>query len=466
MGKKEKKGDIYEQEQNNRKFRKKSKKLEKREKQRKNKKKTKKERNEKRKLIKYIKKVFKENKQEIDTVRLFEHCFDLEEIEKQVIKMLTLNREAVTEIPDLFKQMEGGRKEVNLAGLEDKNVQKYLLKLMKNLKISQNPRNPFSYKITTLFQQPDPKKKITSDSDDIIPECLSSYYYLVKALFEYENYVMSLKEETEKNKLEKAENSGSDDSDEEQSNSEDEEHEKSEISQENDNTGKNIKDLDREKLEMDYEYELIEQKLGKNAELINKAFNKILQEDSKKNQKQVLDDNEEEFVGPPVPKFLANTLSLLNMEEEDQEESLNNTCNKSGKKDAFSSFVNKNTFQSSRKGPTKLPSTAPKTTVEPINKESYDRLIEYERERMDHMADALQDYESKYRRTSLMEEYQQHKAKEKNKMAAYNDAITREFDRDKDLNVGRVDSKRAMAIMRDQKGLQGRFEAKEKYIGY
>jgi hypothetical protein len=463
MGKKEKKGDIYEQEQNNRKFRKKSKKLEKREKQRKNKKKTKKERNEKRKLIKYIKKVFKENKQEIDTVRLFEHCFDLEEIEKQVKKMLTLNREAVTEIPDLFKSMEGGRKEVNLAGLEDKNVQKYLLKLMKNLKISQNPRNPFSYRITTLFQQPDPKKKITSDSDDIIAECLSSYYYLVKAIFEYENYVMSLKEEAEKQNIEKGEKEDNSESDGEESNSEDEQEEKSEISQENDYSGKNLKDLDREKLEMDYEYELIEQKLGKNAELINKAFNKILQEDSKKKPEQKLDDNEEELVGPPIPKFLANTMSLLNTEE-DEDENLDK--NKSSKKDAFSSLLNKNTFQSSRKGPAKLPSTAPRTTVEPINKESYDRLIAYERERMNHMADALQDYESQYRRTSLMEEYQQQKAKEKNKMAAYNDAITREFDRDKDLNVGRVDSKRAMAIMRDQKGLQGRFEAKEKYIGY
>jgi hypothetical protein len=34
------------------------------------------------------------------------------------------------------------------------------------------------------------------------------------------------------------------------------------------------------------------------------------------------------------------------------------------------------------------------------------------------------------------------------------------------MNIGRIDSKRALSIMQDQKGLKGRFEAKEKYIGY
>jgi hypothetical protein len=215
---------------------------------------------------------------------------------------------------------------------------------------------------------------------------------------------------------------------------------------------------------MDYEYELIEQKLGKNAELINKAFNKILREDSKKYAQKKPEEEEEELIGPPVPNFLASTMSLLNTEE-DQDENISKDKNS---KDSFSNLINKTSFSknNSRKGAERLPSAAPKSTVEPCNKESYDRLMAYERERMMHMADALEDYESKYRRTSLMEEYQMQKAKDKNKMATYNDEISRTFDRERDMNVGRVDSKRAMAIMRDQKGLQGRFEAKEKYVGY
>jgi len=179
MGKKDK-SNIYESDQLNKKHRKKSKKLEKREKHRKNKKKDKKEKNEKRKLHKYINQIFKENKKEIHLSKLLENCFDLDEISKNIKKMILLNEKAVIEIPDLFKLMEEGKKEINLSGLEDKQVQKYLLKLMNNLKISQNPKNAFSFRIQNLNFIRDPKKKITSDPSELIPEYLSSYYLFVK----------------------------------------------------------------------------------------------------------------------------------------------------------------------------------------------------------------------------------------------------------------------------------------------
>lgn len=101
--------------------------------------------------------------------------------------------------------------------------------------------------------------------------------------------------------------------------------------------------------------------------------------------------------------------------------------------------------------------TKPIHVIEPINKDSYDKLIKYERNRLIGMQQELEDYESKYRGTSLVEEYQRKKGTN-NK--------SRGFDKDKDMNIGSIDSKRAIAIMRDNKGLQGRFEAKEKYIGY
>jgi hypothetical protein len=445
MGKKEHNSEIYSKEQINRKFRKKSKKLEKREKIRKNKKKNKKERNEKRNIFKYIKKSFKENKQEIDITRLFEHCFDIDEIQKNVRKILAINTDAINEIPDLFKTMEVGRKEVNLAALEDKSVQHYLIKLMKNLKINSNVKNPFSFKITTLFRPFDPKKRITSDPSDIISECLSSYYHLVKALFEYENYMLQKLKSEEKEIEDNYEESQEENEDEGENAEEDEKF------QDNCLHIKQIelKKLDEEKYAMDYEYELIENKLGKNTELINKAFNKIMQEDSKQFKiENKVEEDEAKLVGPPVPSFLANTLSLLNKDDESDDNG----------KDSLSNLFNKTTYTNKNKkiGPSYDSSTL---NIEPINKISYDRIMSEERERMKTLAYDIQDYESKYRNTSLMEEHQKNLKNNKHKN------MISEFDHHRDMNVT-VDSKRALAIMKDKKGLEGRFESKDKYIGY
>jgi len=85
----------------------------------------------------------------------------------------------------------------------DKQAQKYIIKLLKNLKIFQSAKNPYSFKIINLNKIRDIKKmRYTSDTDDIISECLSSYYLLTKAIFEYENYVMNTEE---KNAAEKNE---------------------------------------------------------------------------------------------------------------------------------------------------------------------------------------------------------------------------------------------------------------------
>jgi hypothetical protein len=443
-----KKSDLYESEQVNKRHRHKSKKLEKREKKRKNKKKNKKVKGEKRNLIKYIKKSFKEHKKEIDTIKLFEHCFDLQEIEKQVQKILSFNKEAATEIPELFRIMEEEKKEINLAGLEDKDVQKYLLKLMKNLKMYPSPKNPFAFRINLLFKQLDPKIKFTSNSDDIIPQCLSSFYLLVKAIFEYVNYKQITQQEVK-----------ADNSDDSQSDSDSELQElsnQSDDSNEEDVQKNKAKKNEREKLEMDYEYELMEEKLGKNSELINKAFNKIMQEDQKKINTN--DQEEEELVGPPIPNFLQNTMLLIG--NGDTSNNYTNYEQKSQKKDAFSNLIERTSFNKKT-----LPTTAPKPKLEPVNKESYDRLIAYERERMQLLSEEMEEYESSHRRTTLMEEHQNKRKLDKEKAGNRND-ITRDFDRERDMNIGRIDSKRALSIMQDQKGLKGRFEAKEKYIGY
>jgi len=103
--------------------------------------------------------------------------------------------------------------------------------------------------------------------------------------------------------------------------------------------------------------------------------------------------------------------------------------------------------------------------IEPINKDSYQRILNEERLHQKLNQNEIDDYENKYRSTSLLELHQEKIAKEKGKNQN-NNLTLRSFDREKILNVGRVDSKRALGIMQDKQGLKGRFEQKEKYIGY
>lgn len=451
MGKKQTSKNIYETDQANKKHRKKSKKLEKREKHKKNKKKNKKEKSERRKIEKYIKKGFKENKQDIDIPKLFGDCLDLDEILKQIKKILQVNSNAASEVPELFKMMEENKKEVNISGIEDKSTQKHILKLFKNLKITQSTRNPFCFRITNIGKKRDPKLKYTTEINDVISDSLTSYYLLVRLLFEYVNYILNNPDEDKEENKEENENNSQMDEDGENS----DDSSISEDDNENINNDpkhidkKKLKEFDKQKMEMDYEYDLLEEKLGKNAELINKAFNKIMQEDGTKHNLKN-DDEEDDLVGPPVPKFLEATMNLINGIEDENE--------------GFNKILNTKTYL---KDKNTLPVTSQKSKIEPINKESYDRLINYERQRMKYMNDEIEDYESKYRNTSLLEEYQQMKKDKKNMDVSYNNMNDKKgFDRDRDMNIGRIDSKRALSIMRDNKGLQGRFEAKEKYIGY
>ena len=44
--------------------------------------------------------------------------------------------------------------------------------------------------------------------------------------------------------------------------------------------------------------------------------------------------------------------------------------------------------------------------------------------------------------------------------------MVRPFDKEKDIIRGSVDSKKVVKIMREDNGLNSRFEAKEKYVGF
>ncbi len=285
MAKKKQIQNIYETEQANKKHHKKNKKLEKREKLKKDKKKNKKIKHEKRKLNKYIQMSFKQNQKELDLARL---PLDLDEVTKQVDKLIKLNESSVKEVPELFRLMEEEKKEINLSGLEDLNAQKYISKLFKNFKIFQNPKNPFKFKIREF--QIDLNARYTTEVDFVIGQCISSYFLFVKSIFEFENFKIRSKEEDENNYTKdnyNYENNSNDDSktseDENSYTSEsDNQVEKDEISE---NEKNNIylknkkKELDKVKYEIDYENKLIEEKFGGNAELVNKAFHKIMNDD-------------------------------------------------------------------------------------------------------------------------------------------------------------------------------------------
>lgn len=279
MAKKRQIENIYETDQANKKHRKKNKKLQKREKHKKDKKKMKKEKHEKRKLHKYIIMAFKENQKELDLARL---PMDLDEVVKQVDKLIKLNESSVKEVPELFRIMEEENKEINLSGLEDLSAQKYICKLFKNFKLAQNPKNPFKFKIREFIV--DPKARSTTEVDLVIRQCISSFYLFVKSIFEFQNFKLKSAEEEENNRNRKSDDDEKMDEDGEQSDDASESDD-SILSDASRNSNEIIKDkskkkeLDQMKYEIDYENQLIEEKFGGNAELVNRAFHKIMNDD-------------------------------------------------------------------------------------------------------------------------------------------------------------------------------------------
>ena len=271
MGKKNKLGnnDIYQQEQVNKKHRTKSDKLQKRIEKKRNKKKVKEIHHAKRTLFKYIISIFHQRKQKIDLTRL---PLDFKEIQKTVRSILNQkDMDSVNRLLSMFDTMEKTVKEIDIMNFKNKSIIKDVAKFMRVMHVQQNPKNPMKYSLYHMFRKRDPKVRYTTNVDEIIPECLSSYYLLVKCLFDY--YIK------EKNKeegiIEKEENKNND----------------------NNNEEKNENEMD-EKEKIDEEYRIIEENVGQNAELINKAFSRIINDNCKKQDKKEIknkmniDDNE------------------------------------------------------------------------------------------------------------------------------------------------------------------------------
>lgn len=84
---------------------------------------------------------------------------------------------------------------------------------------------------------------------------------------------------------------------------------------------------------------------------------------------------------------------------------------------------------------------------------------------MKQLEEEIEEYDNTHRRTSLLEEHQIKRSKDK-KDANMEDFMMRPFEKEKDIIRGSVDSKRAVKIMRENNGLNSRFVAKEKYVGF
>ena len=271
MGKKNKSGnnDIYQQEQVNKKHRTKSDKLQKRIEKKRNKKKVKEIHHAKRTLFKYIISIFHQRKQKIDLTRL---PLDFKEIQKTVRSILNQkDMDSVNRLLSMFDTMEKTVKEIDIMNFKNKSIIKDVAKFMRVMHVQQNPKNPMKYSLYHMFRKRDPKVRYTTNVDEIIPECLSSYYLLVKCLFDY--YIKE--QNKEEGIIEKDEYKNND----------------------NNNEEKNENEID-EKEKIDEEYRIIEENVGQNAELINKAFSRIINDNSKKQDKKEIknkmniDDNE------------------------------------------------------------------------------------------------------------------------------------------------------------------------------
>ena len=254
MRKKSNKGnndDIYQSDQVNKKHRIKSEKLQKRIERKRNKKKVKEIHHAKRTLFKYIISNFHQRKQNIDLTRL---PLDFKEIQKTVKSILSQkDMDSVNRLLTMFDTMEKTVKEVDISSFKNKTIIKDIAKFMRVMHVQQNPKNPMKYSLYHMFRKRDPKVRYTTNVDEIIPECLSSYYLLVKSLFDY--YIKEQKKEE-----------GIIEKDEEKNEEKNEE-----------------KEID-EKEKIDEEYRLIEENVGQNAELINKAFSRILNDNKNKDK--------------------------------------------------------------------------------------------------------------------------------------------------------------------------------------
>ena len=203
--------------------------------------------------------------------------------------------------------MEKLVREINLNTFENKSIIKDVDRLMRSLKIKQNPKYPLKYSLYHMFKKKDPKVRYTSNIEEIIRECLSSYYLLVKVLFDY-----YLKEENENENTEINENTNNEN-----------------IENNNDDDIKNEEESEiDEKLILEEEYKAMEKQIGMNAEFINKAFSRIINDNiHKKKQNNNINNNDtnlnnleenknnepiKKLDGPSASDFLKMTMDLLN----------------------------------------------------------------------------------------------------------------------------------------------------------
>ena len=220
MGKKNKSNtsDIYQLDQVNKKHRTKSDKLKKRIEKKRNKKKVKEIHHAKRTLFKYIISIFHQRKQTIDLTRL---PLDFKEIQKTIKSILNQkDMDSVNRLLSLFDTMEKTVKEIDITTFKNKTIIKDVAKFMRVMHVQQNPKNPMKYSLYHMFRKRDPKVRYTTNVDEIIPECLSSYYLLVKCLFDYylkeqkkEEGIIDEDDNKKDNKEEKEENDERDEKD-------------------------------------------------------------------------------------------------------------------------------------------------------------------------------------------------------------------------------------------------------------
>ena len=264
MGKKNQVGnnDIYQQDQVNKKHRVKSEKLQKRIEKKRNKKKVKEIHHAKRTLFKFIISNFHQRKQKIDLTRL---PLDFKEIQKTVKSILNQkDMDSVNRLLTMFDTMEKTVKEIDITTFKNKTIIKDVAKFMRVMHVQQNPKNPMKYSLYHMFRKRDPKVRYTTNVDEMIPECLSSYYLLVKCLFDY--YIKEQKKE--EGIIEQDEDKDKND--------------------ENENNNEENEEDEKEKI--DEEYRQIEENVGQNAELINKAFSRILNDNNKNKNKDKQQD--------------------------------------------------------------------------------------------------------------------------------------------------------------------------------
>eukprot|EP00347_Sterkiella_histriomuscorum_P011129 403373648 len=419
-----------------------------------------------RRKIKELRSLVKLQKKEKDNLRklkLASESFsnkvsneDLYIIKKIIGKLVNHNHQSIEELPQLFEMLDGGY-EVDLSGLQDSYVMQKLNKVFKLMRLKRSEKNKLEFK---------KKQKL----HDFKMKAMIQHY-----IDEIQN-VQKVGHVGGENQSDQDQGSDDDNSDDSGSDSEldsgsdsgsDRKNHKKEHSKKRNKRSRSSSPESDKKKKSKKHNQYLEQK-------VTQKDDRLAQLSAKLNEMQYqkvedLRGESDDDVGPKVPKeiqekpgseFLQATMGLIEQNKDSYQgpsKELEDELTR-----MFSGAANKRQKNSSNAQDHEID---PKKYLGVIDKKLNE---DEELERQQAIRDYMDEYNSQFRTKSLLEQHQSKKfdknAKDKrSKNEKLQDRMTKNFDREKDLKYGGLDSSKAFGII-NKNQLDKRFGAGGSYL--